>query len=64
MYNVRYTILYKTHEPFEYVDEIDCIWHWVDENMPTSEIVSTLHDMIREDFGKDAWLGRWEVEEI
>ena len=64
MFNIRYTVLYKTGNDFELVDEIECTWYWVDENTPTSELLTTLRDMIREDFGKDAWLGRWEVEEI
>ena len=64
MYNIRYAVLYKTGNSFEPVDEIECTWHWVNEDTPTSEILTTLHDMIREEFGSNAWLGRWEVEEI
>ena len=63
MYKVIYYIIYETgdeYEPTDYIKEV----MFFDKYSTTSEIKEALWDEIRANFGDNAWLGDWEVDEL
>ena len=63
MYKVIYYIIYETgdeYEPTDYIKEV----MFFDKYFTTSEIKAALWDEIRANFGDNAWLGNWEVDEL
>ena len=61
MLRIDYTIIWFEGETSGVTNSIDCSWHWVEDDTPTSEILERLWEDVR-DFGGDrAWLGKWEA---
>lgn len=61
MLRIDYTIIWPLNDPSEQTDSLECIWHWVDEDTTTSEILEKLWEDVRDYGGSRAWLGSWEV---
>lgn len=63
MYKITYYVIYETgneYEPTDYIKEV----MYFDDYFTTSEIKEALWDEIKINFGDNAWLGDWEVDEL